>query len=96
MGDEKGQSRTSFMYGAGVQINPIENVAIDIGYEGSASMTAINHTPLTVLISLSATASDKRHPGFGRDRYRLPDNSLFQTHPGKYQPLPEFLSSGFY
>lgn len=37
MGDEKGrQSRTSFMYGAGVQINPIENVAIDIGYEGSS------------------------------------------------------------
>lgn len=24
------------MYGAGVQINPIENVAIDIGYEGSS------------------------------------------------------------
>jgi len=29
-------SKTSFMYGAGVQINPIENVAVDIGYEGSS------------------------------------------------------------
>ncbi len=27
--------KASLMYGAGVQINPIENVAIDIGYEGS-------------------------------------------------------------
>ncbi len=25
---------TSLMYGAGVQINPIENVSIDFGYEG--------------------------------------------------------------
>lgn len=29
-------SKTSFMYGAGMQINPIENVAVDIGYEGSS------------------------------------------------------------
>lgn len=37
MGEEHGnQTKTSFMYGAGVQINPIENVAIDIGYEGSS------------------------------------------------------------
>ncbi|MGC6388431.1 Ail/Lom family outer membrane beta-barrel protein [Ewingella sp. S1.OA.A_B6] len=37
MGDQNGsQSKTSFMYGAGVQINPIENVAVDIGYEGSS------------------------------------------------------------
>ncbi|MCX8957720.1 Ail/Lom family outer membrane beta-barrel protein [Erwinia psidii] len=26
---------TSFMYGAGVQINPVDNIAIDIGYEGT-------------------------------------------------------------
>ncbi|WP_337261479.1 MULTISPECIES: Ail/Lom family outer membrane beta-barrel protein [unclassified Serratia (in: enterobacteria)] len=29
------ENKTSLMYGAGVQINPIENVAVDIGYEGS-------------------------------------------------------------
>lgn len=29
------KNKTSFMYGAGVQINPWENLAIDIGYEGS-------------------------------------------------------------
>jgi putative virulence related protein PagC len=27
-------NKTSLMYGAGVQINPIENVSIDFGYEG--------------------------------------------------------------
>jgi len=37
MGTSDGSiSKTSFMYGAGVQINPIENVAVDIGYEGSS------------------------------------------------------------
>lgn len=37
MGDVRGNiKKTSFMYGAGVQINPIENVAVDIGYEGSS------------------------------------------------------------
>lgn len=29
------ENKTSLMYGAGVQINPIENLAVDIGYEGS-------------------------------------------------------------
>ncbi|MBZ6387915.1 MULTISPECIES: Ail/Lom family outer membrane beta-barrel protein [Pantoea] len=29
------ENKTSLMYGAGVQINPVENLAIDIGYEGS-------------------------------------------------------------
>lgn len=29
-------TKTHFVYGAGVQINPIDNVAIDIGYEGSS------------------------------------------------------------
>ncbi|KAB8306336.1 Ail/Lom family protein, partial [Erwinia endophytica] len=28
--------KTSFMYGAGVQINPTENWAVDVGYEGSS------------------------------------------------------------
>ncbi len=28
-------SNTSLIYGVGLQVNPIENVAIDIGYEGS-------------------------------------------------------------
>ncbi|TQI81354.1 putative virulence related protein PagC [Serratia fonticola] len=37
MGTETGNIRkTSLMYGVGVQINPIENVAVDIGYEGSS------------------------------------------------------------
>ncbi|RDK92152.1 Ail/Lom family outer membrane beta-barrel protein [Enterobacillus tribolii] len=29
------KTKASFMYGAGIQINPWENLAIDIGYEGS-------------------------------------------------------------
>jgi len=36
MGDSSlSEKKTSLMYGAGVQINPMENLAIDIGYEGS-------------------------------------------------------------
>ena len=36
MGEESGnQKKTSFMYGVGFQVNPIENLAIDVGYEGS-------------------------------------------------------------
>jgi len=36
MGDTSlNEKKTSLMYGAGVQINPMENLAIDIGYEGS-------------------------------------------------------------
>ncbi|ANS44819.1 Ail/Lom family outer membrane beta-barrel protein [Serratia inhibens] len=36
MGDESGsEKKTSLMYGAGFQLNPMENLAIDIGYEGS-------------------------------------------------------------
>ncbi|WP_312061580.1 Ail/Lom family outer membrane beta-barrel protein [Pantoea septica] len=36
MGDSAlSEKKTSLMYGAGVQINPMENLAIDIGYEGS-------------------------------------------------------------
>ena len=27
--------KTAFAYGAGIQLNPLENVAVDIGYEGS-------------------------------------------------------------
>jgi putative virulence related protein PagC len=35
---------TSFMYGAGVQVNPMENIVIDLGYEGSHSgMKDNNH-----------------------------------------------------
>lgn len=30
------ENRSALMYGAGVQINPLENIAIDIGYEGSS------------------------------------------------------------
>jgi len=30
------ENKSSFMYGAGLQINPLSNVAIDIGYEGSS------------------------------------------------------------
>lgn len=29
------ENKTALMYGTGVQINPVENLAIDIGYEGS-------------------------------------------------------------
>lgn len=37
MGTETGNiNKTSLMYGVGVQINPMENVAVDIGYEGSS------------------------------------------------------------
>lgn len=37
MGTENGsQSKSSFMYGAGIQINPLDYLAIDIGYEGSS------------------------------------------------------------
>lgn len=32
---DRSASSTNLMYGAGLQINPIENIAIDIGYEGS-------------------------------------------------------------
>ncbi|MGP4129946.1 Ail/Lom family outer membrane beta-barrel protein [Pantoea tagorei] len=36
MGDRSlSEKKTSLMYGAGVQINPAKNLAIDIGYEGS-------------------------------------------------------------
>lgn len=36
MGEESGnQKKTSLMYGVGFQVNPIENLAIDVGYEGS-------------------------------------------------------------
>jgi len=36
MGDSAlSEKKTSLMYGAGVQINPMENLAIDVGYEGS-------------------------------------------------------------
>jgi len=36
MGDTSlSEKKTSLMYGTGVQINPMENLAIDIGYEGS-------------------------------------------------------------
>lgn len=27
--------KTAFAYGAGIQLNPLENIAVDIGYEGS-------------------------------------------------------------
>lgn len=33
--DDSSESATSLMYGAGIQINPIENIAIDLGYEGT-------------------------------------------------------------
>lgn len=33
--EESSENKTEFAYSAGVQINPIENIAIDIGYEGS-------------------------------------------------------------
>ena len=37
MGEESGnQKKTSFMYGVGFQVNPMENLAVDIGYEGSS------------------------------------------------------------
>lgn len=37
MGSETGNiKKTSFMYGVGLQINPVENVVVDIGYEGSS------------------------------------------------------------
>jgi len=37
MGSETGNiNKTSLMYGVGLQINPMENVAVDIGYEGSS------------------------------------------------------------
>ncbi|MGL7934570.1 MULTISPECIES: Ail/Lom family outer membrane beta-barrel protein, partial [unclassified Salmonella] len=29
------ERRTGFAWGAGVQFNPVENVVIDLGYEGS-------------------------------------------------------------
>lgn len=29
------QNKTSLMYGAGIQLNPVANLAIDMGYEGS-------------------------------------------------------------
>lgn len=29
------ENKTALMYGAGLQINPVENLAVDIGYEGS-------------------------------------------------------------
>ncbi|VEA67772.1 Attachment invasion locus protein precursor [Serratia plymuthica] len=36
MGEESGnQKKTSLMYGVGFQVNPMENLAIDVGYEGS-------------------------------------------------------------
>ncbi|WP_434461487.1 Ail/Lom family outer membrane beta-barrel protein [Serratia plymuthica] len=36
MGEESGsQKKTSFMYGVGFQVNPMENLAFDVGYEGS-------------------------------------------------------------
>jgi len=36
MGDSSlSEKKTSLTYGAGIQINPVDNVAIDIGYEGS-------------------------------------------------------------
>ncbi|ELL70114.1 resistance to complement killing, partial [Salmonella enterica subsp. enterica serovar Enteritidis str. CDC_2010K_1594] len=31
------ERRTGFAWGAGVQFNPVENVVIDLGYEGSKS-----------------------------------------------------------
>ena len=38
MGTEYGRlTKTSFMYGAGIQTNPVEYVAIDIGYEGASA-----------------------------------------------------------
>lgn len=36
-------SKTAFAYGAGVQINPTENIAIDVGYEGSKIEKAKNN-----------------------------------------------------
>ncbi|KGT86738.1 virulence protein [Erwinia typographi] len=33
--DDYSGNTTSLMYGAGIQINPIENIAIDLGYEGT-------------------------------------------------------------
>jgi len=37
MGSETGNiKKTSLMYGVGVQINPMDNVAVDIGYEASS------------------------------------------------------------
>ncbi|MFC6376996.1 Ail/Lom family outer membrane beta-barrel protein [Tatumella terrea] len=37
MGTEYGRrTKAAFMYGAGIQINPVNNVAIDIGYEGTS------------------------------------------------------------
>ncbi|MEA9391465.1 Ail/Lom family outer membrane beta-barrel protein [Acerihabitans sp. TG2] len=35
---------TSFMYGAGIQINPIKNLALDIGYEGTQKNLGNNST----------------------------------------------------
>lgn len=33
--ENSNDSKTAFAYGAGVQINPTQNIAIDLGYEGS-------------------------------------------------------------
>lgn len=33
--EETSQSKTSFAYGAGVQFNPLENMSVGIGYEGT-------------------------------------------------------------
>ena len=36
-GNSDKSKKTNFAYGAGVSINPVENIAINIGYEGSSS-----------------------------------------------------------
>ncbi|MBI6222077.1 outer membrane beta-barrel protein [Proteus mirabilis] len=33
--EEMSQSKTSFAYGAGIQFNPLENMSVGLGYEGT-------------------------------------------------------------
>ncbi|MFU9137810.1 Ail/Lom family outer membrane beta-barrel protein [Erwinia tasmaniensis] len=41
--ETSGNNKASFMYGLGIQINPLDSLAIDIGYEGSNLDDAGNH-----------------------------------------------------
>ncbi|MES4613767.1 Ail/Lom family outer membrane beta-barrel protein [Ewingella sp. CoE-038-23] len=41
--ENSNNSKTAFAYGAGVQINPTESIAIDVGYEGSKIVDAKNN-----------------------------------------------------
>lgn len=34
-GFKKDHNKTAFAYGAGIQINPVKNMVVDVGYEGS-------------------------------------------------------------